>query len=48
MNSAAYKIPPKTGVTINEALLNFIGGRERKYVDSSSWPDNTGCNGLIS
>jgi hypothetical protein len=44
--STNYRIPSGSGVEVNDALLAFMRGGERLYIDSVSWPNNSGCSGL--
>jgi len=43
--NSKYRIPTDSGVEVNDALLAFMRGGEKLYIDSVSWPSNSGCSG---
>lgn len=45
-DSPKYRIPTAIGSDMTRALLRFMQGRKRKFIDSSTWPNNPGCSAL--
>ena len=45
-DSPKYRIPNQLGNHMTQALLQFIHGQKRKFVDKVSWPHNVGCNAI--
>ena len=47
-NNDHYRIPSKTGITISDAVWNFINNVSNKtgnsHIDPQSWPHNQGCS----
>ena len=47
-NNDHYRIPTGTGLTISDAVFNFINNvgdkNGNKHTDSQSWPNNKGCS----
>jgi hypothetical protein len=43
-DSPKYRIPTTIGNDMTKALLRFMHGSKRKFVDKASWPDNVGCS----
>jgi hypothetical protein len=45
VDNGNYRIPTTSGTEITDALVAFMKGGKRNYIDLTSWPNNLGCNG---